>query len=808
MVPDDPSIGGKADGTEGSRSYEVILTNPHCDECSAADKSWIKANGRLTPRIVQLIDAATERVHVAQFTFSVREIEAALLRAHERGLDVRLAINAAQAERADNVSNRLKNAGVPVKFVQGQSNGSYAGLQHAKFMLVDGKTLLTGSNNWSSTGTTINNENTTIVTGETDDDLIGAFACHFEKMWTDAPGEVGACNVDNLVAFTPGSAAIRMLKDGLRGATTSVDVLMHHLLFSDLQKELAKVAERGVRVRLVINAADREEVRGGGWNRMLEAGVQLRFKRTNGEAYQIMHHKLAIVDGRVLYSGSGNWSGSAFFNNYENYVRYTNPGVVGAYREGFERLWDWSLSAAALDAGLTAAQQHAEAKAIYFGNLHAHFHAGHGRDDGQAKILDEAGEEQHVEVPESTADAAKHAFEYARDRGGLDFLALSPHTTDERADDPADLSNMTESGYAEMLSAVEVINAQGAFLAVPAFEWSTNSSGNHVNVLGSREIAKVERGRFDLLYEDFLPGRAAAGDRPLLMYNHPRTARNNPEYLTGNWDQIFDVPLTDIPNNSQRKKKFNDYGLDDYAPLKDVRQSWIDGEALPSDSVVRETLANIEATTRPYLRLMEVTVGRGKEFGGETPQNPSLSADRETGEIGRYTKVHTDFAYYLLRGFRMAPAANHDNHWANWGTGHTTRTAVMAEHLSEDGLLDAIEQRAVYATEDQNTELRFYAGARTPMGGAMATLEERVTGELFVSDPDHDGRFAVRVFRGRVGGELVEEAQAFEGVPAHDWHSLALDLPAAGEWFFFLEVHDLDQDRMSWTAPIWIQRLQ
>ncbi len=802
---------GKADGTEVQRTYEVVLTAPHCDVCTPEDKAWLKARSAVVARVVGLIDAARARIEVAQFTFSVREIEAALLRAHERGVEVRVAINARQAE-GDTVANRLKAAGLAVRFVKGGGTEERPGLQHAKFMRVDKGILLTGSNNWSSTGTTINNENTVVVYGAGDDPLIGAFGCHFEAMWADDPDAAVDCSVDGLVAFTPGTRAIKFLTEGVRAAERSVDVLMHHLLFDKLLKELAKAAERGVRVRVVVNEADRGETTGSRWDRLRAGGAEIRYKRTNADAYQLMHHKLAIVDGRTLFNGSGNWSGSAFFNNYENYVRYTDPAVVRPFEAAFRRLWRWSLRADALDAEITAAQQHAADTRVYFGNLHAHFHAhgpeGERWDDGEEGVKDADGEAVHTDTGEAPTETAKYAFTYARDRGGMDFLALSPHVVDDRPNDAPDIPNMGVAGWDALRAAARSVTASsgGAFVALPAFEWSTNSTGNHVNVLGSEALAKTERGRFDLLYDEFLPGRAAAGDRPVLMLNHPRTQRVNTDYLTGNWDQIYGVALTDIPKNSQRTKKFNDFGLDDYPPLRDVREAWIAGEQMPAAGVVAETLANIEAATRPFLRLMEVTVARGKELGGEDPRNPSLSED-EVGAWSRYTKVHRDFDYYLLHGFRIAPAANHDNHWANWGTGHTTRTAVIAPSLSEAELLAALDARAVYATEDENLALRFYAGGRAPMGDSLTTLEGRLSGELRVDDPDvPDARYAVRVFRGRVGAPAVEESQAFESVTGGTWQQIALDVPEPGDWFFYVEVHDLDQDRMAWSAPIWITR--
>ncbi|MGH8311523.1 MAG: phospholipase D-like domain-containing protein, partial [Steroidobacteraceae bacterium] len=342
-----------------------------------------------------------------------------------------------------------------------------------------------------------------------------------------------------------------------------------------------------------VNATDRQEHTGAAWTRLLNAGGTIRYKQTNAEAYQLMHHKLMVVDYRVVVNGSGNWSGSAFFKNYENYVRYRDPRIARPYRQLFDRLWMWSLSGASLDAGKTAAQQHADETNVYLGNLHAHFAAtatGAALDDGKAIRADANGVMQPVDVGNTPSDAARYAYEYARDEGQMDFLALSPHTTADGGEvDPADNANMIPEQYEQLsLVAGDVTHSSsGMFVALPAMEWSTNSAGNHVNIFGSRELAKIETGRFDALYGEFLPGLEQQGDKPIVQLNHPRTFRAaGNTSLNGNWDQVFDVSLTDITNNSDRLKKFNDFGLDDYEPLKTQLPRWIAGEAMPDRAVV------------------------------------------------------------------------------------------------------------------------------------------------------------------------------------------------------------------------------
>ncbi|HSD86791.1 MAG TPA: phospholipase D-like domain-containing protein [Kofleriaceae bacterium] len=808
-APDDPWGGdGKGDGWASERKLDVVFNEPFCDVCTADDKTIMLDRSPMTKRIVGLIDGAQTSIDIANFTFSVRSIEEAILRAKMRGLTIRVAMDKGQ-EMADTVATRLRTAGIDVRFVAGAS-GDPIGLQHAKFMIVDKLTLATGSNNWSSTGTSINEESTIVINSAEGDPLLVGFACHFAAIWSAKPGDAAACS-NSEVAFAPSSKPIALIKEEIGRGQKTIDVLMHHFVFDDLVTELAKAAERGVRVRVIINAADRMEATGPKWDRLVAAGGQLRYKQTNADLYQLMHHKLMVVDDRVVVNGSGNWSGSAFFKNFENYVRYRDPRVARPYSELFDRLWLWSLSGASLDAGKTAAQQHAELTKIYFGNLHAHFAAnaqGVALDDGKAIRADANGAMVPVDVGMTPNDAARYAYEYARDEGHMDFLALSPHTADDAPPEAGDNANMIPDQYRQLTSVAYDVtsNSSGTFVAIPAMEWSTNSAGNHVNIFGSKELAKLERGRFDQLFDDFLPGREQDGDHPLVQFNHPRTFRQQTVSLDGNWDQIFDVNLHDIPSEADRSKKFNDFGLDDYEPMKTELPHWLAGESLPNKDVVNTTLAAVETAGHPYVRLFEVLVGRGTSIAGTQHENSSLMLDSTTNQIVRYTRVHSDWDYYLLHGFRTAPTAPHDNHFANWGTGHSTRTGIVAEKLTEASLLEAIDQRAVYASEDEELQVRLYADKRVPMGSALVTHNATIALDVQLSDADYTGSFEVVVYGGAIGGDAVHEV-ARTTLPSGSWQTVTIDVPALGQQFFYLEIKEPSPDRMAWSAPIWVDKI-
>jgi hypothetical protein len=227
---------------------------------------------------------------------------------------------------------------------------------------------------------------------------------------------------------------------------------------------------------------------------------------------------------------------------------------------------------------------------------------------------------------------------------------------------------------------------------------------------------------------------------------------------------------------------------------------------LPDRATVNTTLANVEAAARPYVRLFEVLVGRGTSIAGENRENASLMLDSTTNTVRRYTRVHSDWDYYLLHGFRTAPTAPHDNHFANWGTGHSTRTGVIAETLTESSLLEAIDQRMVYASEDEQLTMRVYADKRVPMGGKLVTHAATATLDVLLADADYTGTFDVAVYIGTIGGDSVRELSRVT-LTGGAWQQITVALPTTGDHFLYLEVAEPSPDRMAWSAPIWISRI-
>ncbi|MBA7639767.1 hypothetical protein ES703_47427 [subsurface metagenome] len=54
----------------------------------------------------------------------------------------------------------------------------------------------------------------------------------------------------------------------------------------------------------------------------------------------IMHNKIAIIDGRILFTGSYNWSKSAEERNQENLLEFIDEEeIIKIYQERLDYLW-------------------------------------------------------------------------------------------------------------------------------------------------------------------------------------------------------------------------------------------------------------------------------------------------------------------------------------------------------------------------------------------------------------------------------------------------------------------------------------
>ena len=139
--------------------------------------------------------------------------------------------------------------------------------------------------------------------------------------------------------YAPGTNLERSELVQLETATRSIDVAMYSFTDRELAEELAALARRGIRIRVY---RDREqfsqEMQSGGATTtsiLLAAGIEVRVKG----ARDLMHLKSYAVDGRLLRSGSANWSPTGLKRQDNDVLYESSPEAVERFARKFEEMW-------------------------------------------------------------------------------------------------------------------------------------------------------------------------------------------------------------------------------------------------------------------------------------------------------------------------------------------------------------------------------------------------------------------------------------------------------------------------------------
>jgi len=137
------------------------------------------------------------------------------------------------------------------------------------------------------------------------------------------------------VCFSPGGNCASRIVYWLGRANTSVHVLIYSFTLDDVAQALIQAKNRGVDVKVVM---DEENFTGTEYPTLRNAGIDVRIDyRSN-----LMHNKVAILDSRIVITGSFNWSAAANDRNRENLIVIANPNIASTYEQYFLQVWNAS----------------------------------------------------------------------------------------------------------------------------------------------------------------------------------------------------------------------------------------------------------------------------------------------------------------------------------------------------------------------------------------------------------------------------------------------------------------------------------
>jgi phosphatidylserine/phosphatidylglycerophosphate/cardiolipin synthase-like enzyme len=308
--------------------FELYFTDP-------ANPNASQENGGPDEILASAIDQARLSVEVAIYNLSLPSIRAALIRAANRGVQVRVVMESDNLDRA--VPQALMEAGIPVL------GDRREGLMHHKFVIIDRSEVWTGSMNLTTSDIYQDNNNLIRIRSVK---AAEDYEREFDEMFVeDRFGPHSLVNtpyphliIDSTpveIYFSPDDGIAQHLVALLGQARKSIYFMAYSFTLDELGKAMRQRARNGVKVSGVMEDNQVRANVGGEYDPFRQAGLDVRLDGNPG----LMHHKVIVIDDQIVITGSYNFSNNAETSNDENLIVIYNSQIAAQYLEEFQRVY-------------------------------------------------------------------------------------------------------------------------------------------------------------------------------------------------------------------------------------------------------------------------------------------------------------------------------------------------------------------------------------------------------------------------------------------------------------------------------------
>lgn len=287
------------------------------------------------------IDAAQTSVDMAVFEYNLTSIAAALVRAQQRGVTVRLALDRENLEKPEMAAwaGQVEAAGIPVAWEDSTA------FLHSKFVIIDSAVVWMGSWNATNNDTYRNNNNLLRITAPA---IVANYSAEFAQMFAGVFGNdkqplapYPLVDVDGVALanyFSPADGVTAYVLDQVNAAQQSIRFLAFSYTSDPIGDAMMARAQAGVSVQGVFENRNANGI-GSEFDRLRNAGIEVQ---TDGNCYT-MHHKVLIIDERLVVTGSFNFTGRAEDINDENVIIAADPLLTRSFLDEYERVYRQAL---------------------------------------------------------------------------------------------------------------------------------------------------------------------------------------------------------------------------------------------------------------------------------------------------------------------------------------------------------------------------------------------------------------------------------------------------------------------------------
>ncbi|UCC39688.1 MAG: DUF1669 domain-containing protein [Candidatus Aminicenantes bacterium] len=309
----------------------------------------------LRKTIVDFIDGATKRLYVAVQELDSVDIAKAIIRARQKKVLVKLVLEGNYLTVKKGVETPFESMGehevnrqihdAILRSAVNVKSDYNPSIFHQKFIIRDGDALLTGSTNFTDTGTSTNLNHIVIIHDKKvakiyEKEFKEIQQGHFGKLnegHDPAPDDTVVSEIPVRILFAPDhSPEMEIMKQMLKAKKRIDFAIFTFAKSSGIDDTMIALNNAGLKIRGAIDGKQANQ-KWAATHPIHQVGVELyRVPKQGG--LRKLHHKLMVIDEQVVIVGSFNYTGPANRLNDENIIilgdlESTNESSISKQKE-------------------------------------------------------------------------------------------------------------------------------------------------------------------------------------------------------------------------------------------------------------------------------------------------------------------------------------------------------------------------------------------------------------------------------------------------------------------------------------------
>ena len=316
---------------------------------------YFAPNDPLQSIVLSHLESAQSSIKMAFFNVRLNQVLTILTQKLNAGLDIHIILDKKQQDQFYNdMGERMTMAGLTVTLVE--RTEAMDSTMHNKFTIIDEKTVMTGSANYSHTAFNISDEDMIIMEST---DLAARYQTEFDELLAggDAVSAPYAMGTPLRAWMGPEDDLDQKVIELIGNAQSQVLVAMFQLNTSSILNALIAAKNRGVNVVVILDERQANQAGSDADETLAAAGVHVVIADAVGGSFAEMHSKFVTVDHEKLIVGSFNWTNLGAYFNDENIVEVDDAHMAARAEGKFAYMLNTYTSSSAADFGLPSGMQ-------------------------------------------------------------------------------------------------------------------------------------------------------------------------------------------------------------------------------------------------------------------------------------------------------------------------------------------------------------------------------------------------------------------------------------------------------------------